>query len=188
MEKGKRELLLDAALSMFVENGFENSPTSKIAKRAGVAAGTLFHYFETKEKLINDLYINTKVSLATALKKDLAEANTIRKKIKLIWYNSVTWAIDNPAGNSFFSMYKYSSYITETTREEGFKMFKFVPEILVQGVEDEILKNLPLDLLADALFSLTFGSVRFVHEHQNQFSDINFRDKIFALVWDSLKR
>ena len=48
----KREKIFSTALNLFVEHGFHGTPTSKIAKEAGVANGTLFHHFNTKEDLI----------------------------------------------------------------------------------------------------------------------------------------
>ena len=52
----KREKILAAALNLFVEFGFHGTPTSKIAQKAGVANGTLFHYFATKEELVVALF------------------------------------------------------------------------------------------------------------------------------------
>jgi AcrR family transcriptional regulator len=40
----KQQEILSAALQLFVANGFHGTATSKIAKEAGVANGTLFHY------------------------------------------------------------------------------------------------------------------------------------------------
>jgi AcrR family transcriptional regulator len=59
----KREQILASALRLFVEFGFHGTPTSKIAKEAGVSNGTLFHYFATKEDLIKELYISIKNEL-----------------------------------------------------------------------------------------------------------------------------
>ena len=188
MELNKRELLLQAALKMFVENGFENSPTSKIAKNAGVATGTLFNYFETKTKLINELYLEVKNELAAALKKNLSEAVTVRQKIETIWFNCVTWAIERPDGNRFFAMYKTSSYILSSTREEGYKKFSFVLDILKEGIEKEILKDVPVILLNESMFGTIFGSVAFLTAHYEEFSNKEFRDKSFSILWDSLKR
>ena len=56
----KREAILKTALNLFTERGFHNTPTSLIAKEAGVATGTLFHYFKNKEILINELYLHIK--------------------------------------------------------------------------------------------------------------------------------
>ncbi|MCK5033837.1 MAG: helix-turn-helix transcriptional regulator, partial [Calditrichia bacterium] len=51
----KREAILKATLNLLVERGFHDTPTSLIAKEAGVATGTLFHHFKNKEELINAL-------------------------------------------------------------------------------------------------------------------------------------
>ena len=52
----KRQAILDAAFRVFVERGVAASPTSAISKAAGVAEGTLFTYFKTKEELMHELY------------------------------------------------------------------------------------------------------------------------------------
>ena len=56
----KRELLLEAATKLFVERGLHATPTSAITKEAGVSAGILFHYFKTKDDLIDELYVSLK--------------------------------------------------------------------------------------------------------------------------------
>jgi AcrR family transcriptional regulator len=49
-EKTKRAIL-QAALKLFAEKGFYRTTTKEIARQAGIAEGTLFNYFETKEDL-----------------------------------------------------------------------------------------------------------------------------------------
>jgi len=56
----KRTAILSASLTLFTERGFHGTPTSMIAREAGIATGTLFHYFKTKEELITALYLSVK--------------------------------------------------------------------------------------------------------------------------------
>ena len=51
-----REQLLDAALELFAEHGFEATTTKLIAQRAGVPNGLIYYYFGTKEKLLESLF------------------------------------------------------------------------------------------------------------------------------------
>ncbi|HEY4124317.1 MAG TPA: helix-turn-helix domain-containing protein, partial [Rhizomicrobium sp.] len=51
----KRERLLDAALELFELRGFDGVAVPEIAHMAGVATGTIYRYFETKEALVNAL-------------------------------------------------------------------------------------------------------------------------------------
>jgi AcrR family transcriptional regulator len=55
----KRSAILLAAVEEIARVGL-GAATAKIAKRAGVASGTLFLYFENKEELLNDLYVELK--------------------------------------------------------------------------------------------------------------------------------
>ncbi|MCA9956904.1 MAG: helix-turn-helix transcriptional regulator, partial [Anaerolineales bacterium] len=48
--------LIEASIDLFAQEGFWNTPTSRIAKHAGVGTGTLFNYFESKDGLIDAVY------------------------------------------------------------------------------------------------------------------------------------
>jgi AcrR family transcriptional regulator len=50
-----RQRIIDAARQLFVANGFEASTTRDIADAAGIASGTLFNYFATKEDILASL-------------------------------------------------------------------------------------------------------------------------------------
>lgn len=51
----RRLVILDAALSVFAERGFEAARLDDVAARAGVAKGTLYLYFDDKEKLFEEV-------------------------------------------------------------------------------------------------------------------------------------
>src|SRR4051812_41682411 len=46
-----REKILQAALGLFSKQGFEKTTTKQVSTKAGIAEGTLFNYFQTKEDL-----------------------------------------------------------------------------------------------------------------------------------------
>src|SRR5271168_610711 len=50
-KENTRRAILRAALQLFAEKGFYRTTTKAISKKAGIAEGTLFNYFETKEDL-----------------------------------------------------------------------------------------------------------------------------------------
>lgn len=54
-KEAKRWQIIQAALDMFVERGYYGTKTSQISKRAGISEGLLFHYFPTKESLLEEL-------------------------------------------------------------------------------------------------------------------------------------
>src|ERR1700761_3708411 len=61
----KRDAILDAMLDIVVERGFHDAPMSLVAQRAGASAGVIYHYFPSKEAIIQALYDRIR-----ALKRD----------------------------------------------------------------------------------------------------------------------
>src|SRR5437660_1112784 len=53
---GKRERILDAAVRVFAAEGFYNAKVSRIADVAGVADGTIYLYFKSKDDLLISLF------------------------------------------------------------------------------------------------------------------------------------
>src|SRR5579864_320739 len=62
----KRNAILAAAAQVIAEQGI-GAPTARIARLAGVAEGTLFTYFDTKDELLNQLYLEIKAELREAM-------------------------------------------------------------------------------------------------------------------------
>lgn len=54
-QEARREQILDAAAKCFVEQGFHGASMSKVAKQAGMSVGHIYHYFESKDAIINAL-------------------------------------------------------------------------------------------------------------------------------------
>jgi AcrR family transcriptional regulator len=52
----KRRAILDAAIRVFARQGFHNARVSDIAAEAGVAYGLVYHYFDSKDQMLNELF------------------------------------------------------------------------------------------------------------------------------------
>ena len=54
----KRQLILDAAIRVFAERGFNQARVSDIADEAGVAYGLMYHYFGSKDEVLDTLFLD----------------------------------------------------------------------------------------------------------------------------------
>jgi len=97
----KKERIYKAALKLFIRMGFDRTPTGLISREAGVATGTLFHYFRTKEELINSLYLRCKDFMLGAMTKGIDAEKTYRGKLHRVYLNTLEWGRSIPT--SFFS-------------------------------------------------------------------------------------
>lgn len=81
----KKQALLEAATQAIAQSGIAAS-TAVIARNAGVAEGTLFRYFATKDELINTLYLHLKQDLCQSMIMELDRSITDAKMMtRFIW-------------------------------------------------------------------------------------------------------
>ncbi len=148
----KRTAILNNALDLLVENGFHNTPMSSISKEAGVSAGIIYHYFDSKEALILELYREIKTKFIALLfageppKLESIEAMT------QVWLNAYHFYVSHPKETLFLEQFENSPYAKLPVHEFEDTLKPIMEWIEVQMNRGEIL-NLPFDVLND----LTFG-------------------------------
>ncbi len=126
MKKGKtisrRELILRAARETFKEKGFHAAATAEIARRAGVAEGTIFKHFGTKKELLFALLEPFK---AFEMGEFLCGAASEQDEEKLRRYleNHLSFVQEN------FTLFKILLYESQ-----------FYPELREQFIEKVVLK------------------------------------------------
>jgi AcrR family transcriptional regulator len=153
----KREAILKTALRLFTERGFYGTPTSLISREAGVATGTLFFYFATKEELIDTLYRQVKAAAAAALKNGVDREPDVEMKIKRVGANALDWAISHPDEFRFMEQFAHSPFVSTTAHEEGMSHFAFLAELMDEGIRTGALRECDTWLLCSVLASSFSG-------------------------------
>lgn len=142
----KENRILNAALTLFVEKGIEQTSTAQIAKEAGIATGTLFTYFKTKEDLIDAVYSrsmsNVVETALLGLKEDLSPFDFIKELSK----SYITWVQENKEEFYYIDLYNSSVYKKYYNINSFFESSHF-NEMLRRGKEEGIFKDLPLDFI-----------------------------------------
>src|SRR5260370_38987724 len=68
----KPQQIIDAAVRVFARYGFYNSRVSDIAREAGIASGTIYLYFKTKDEILVTLFREKMAGFVSALRKEIA--------------------------------------------------------------------------------------------------------------------
>ena len=63
----KRAAILETTLDLLSERGFHDTPMSMIARQSGVSTGIIYHYFDGKDELMDELYKEIKRNFGLAL-------------------------------------------------------------------------------------------------------------------------
>jgi TetR/AcrR family fatty acid metabolism transcriptional regulator len=77
----KRRMILDAAVRVFARQGFHTCRVSDIADEAGVAYGLVYHYFDSKDQILDTLFLERWDILLRAIQQVDAEASSAREKL-----------------------------------------------------------------------------------------------------------
>jgi len=78
----KRRTILDAAIRVFARQGFHSARVSDIASEAGVAYGLVYHYFDSKEQMLNELFTERWSLLLEAIRQADTELDSPRAKLE----------------------------------------------------------------------------------------------------------
>jgi len=79
-----RERIVDAALTLFREKGFDETTMRDIAADAGVATGAAYYYFRSKEELVMAFYTRTAEEARTLLPPAIERSKDLRKRLRAV--------------------------------------------------------------------------------------------------------
>jgi AcrR family transcriptional regulator len=79
-----RQRVLEAALALFAERGFEATTMRDVASRAGLATGAAYYYFASKEELILEFYRESAIQSEAATREALAAAGDLKSRIAAV--------------------------------------------------------------------------------------------------------
>src|SRR5438067_11906458 len=80
----KREAILRAAIRVFAHNGYFNSKVADIAREAGVADGTVYLYFKSKEEILHSIFDRSMDEAIAEGRKQLESVVDPRERLRKI--------------------------------------------------------------------------------------------------------
>jgi TetR/AcrR family transcriptional regulator, repressor of fatR-cypB operon len=156
----RRDAILDAALHCFVERGFHGTAMPDIAKKTGIAAGTIYHYFASKEELVNALFRKWKAEIARRVFTAFPQGAPAREQFSVMWREMIAFALAHPAAFAFLELHNHTSYLDaeSVAADRGLKIF--AAAIVQQAQKDGIIKPLDAALLMELVFGAFIGVMR----------------------------
>lgn len=157
----KKQLIINTATQLFVELGFHGTATSKIAEQAGVANGTLFNYFKTKDELIVTLYFTILAEMDDYIIERMTSQSISKESFQSLFFVTLFWSLDNRIQHQYVQQFNYSPYFqqvgTAPLNLEEHPLF-----ILIQnGIDIVLLKPMP----ASFIFSLWTAQINGLYNY-----------------------
>lgn len=143
----KRTAILQATLTLISQHGFHGTPMSKIAEQAGVGAGTIYRYFENKETLINELFLELKRDFSTAMMEGLSSDESTEQVFRKVWLNTFQYCIQNPTEMVFLEQYHNSPFQTAEIEAETMVYLEPIIKVFEIAISAGEIKNIPFEML-----------------------------------------
>ena len=183
-QKEKIQHILDAAVVCFAKKGFHSTTTAEICREAGMSPGHVFHYFASKQEIIEAIAENDRVIFADIFAENVNEAKVVDSIVAII-----------RAVVKYITVYHVSARLcieinAEATRNpEIMKIFlenekwnkKALTDLITIGLQNgEISQDLQPAIITDWLFILTNGILCYSVTDQSFDWEIhtNFLEKI----------
>ena len=182
----KRQQILAAAEKLMAEVGFQGLSMQKLAKEAGVAAGTIYRYFDDKDHLIDDVRVLVTQRVADAVQEGVNDSDPIKQRYRTMWLN-----IWNLAGTNLAAIKNRVQYdslpITNSLnfRELERKMFAQVELLFNEGKEQGLFKPLDNEVLSGLSLA---ASVSLARKHSLGFYQLDEAalEAAIEASWDAI--
>lgn len=156
-EKSSKEKIIEAALRIFIKEGYEDTTVRMILEESGTVAGSFYHYFDSKEELFEAVMESFLIQHVSQI-AEIARNNetTLRERIETILIitakNALCYQKDLNGGRMHWTM-EYSLH--KKTMQAILPEFKYM---LTEAILDHTIEN-PLNLDEETLAAVVLNGI-----------------------------
>lgn len=182
----KRNALIKATIELVNNNGFHATPMSKIAKMANVSPATIYLYFENKQDLVNQTYIDVKAQY-TRYAFETFDANMpVEAGFELIWKRIADFKLKECENAMFLAQCDNTPIIDEPSRQEGIKHLQPLLDLWKRGKTEGLIKPIS-DFLLYA-YSINPLSFLMIVQKRGDFQlNKTHLEEAYQSAWSSIK-
>jgi AcrR family transcriptional regulator len=181
----KKEIIEQAALKVFVTRGLYDAPMAYIAKEADVPVGSIYTYFESKEALINTLFLKFKQAMGQFIFSPVPPDLSIYAELKLYWMRAMQYGLDHPEGFFFAEQFSNSPMVQPVSRETVRANFEKVYRLLDLGIQNGTFKAMDPDLLHHLIYTNITSMIKYLSLAKLEL-DTELEDHLFQCCWDGI--
>lgn len=183
---GRREDVLGAALELFAERGFYGTAIPDIAAKAGIAAGTIYRHFASKEALVNELYRRSKLALGAALLGGVPTDADLRAQFHHLWWALVRFEREQPLAFAFLELHHHGSYLDTESKSLELRVLMPIAAVIERGRAAGVLKRLPAHALIVTVWGAFVGMIKAARLGYYTLTDY-LCTQVEETCWDAIK-
>ena len=175
-----------ATFTLVEQTGLSGLTMAAIAREAGLATGTLYVYFKSKEELLVALYERAKTETAASLMQGDDPGAPFRTRFQRMWMNWLEHRLNAYAQVVFLEQYYNSPWFTEESRNLSARLFKGWVDLIETAKAQQILKDVPTPMLLNTLGGSVRETANMLRSGALARTDEHLA-MAFGLCWDGIK-
>ena len=179
-----KDKIYQSALDLFSSQGIQATSTAQISKKAGVASGTLFVHFKSKQELIDTIYISIKKNAFSDLNNNMPNDSSVELQIKNGSRKIIEYFLNNYNEFIFLGLVDNDPMVSEDARAIGFKNFEKSMNNMKQLFKEGYFREIDFDLLMQISWSTTetiIKNLKLRNLTKPSESELN-------VIWDIMKK
>ena len=191
-QKNKKIKILDSALSVFVENGYQDTTIADIVSKSGLSKGAIYHYYGSKKELFISLIDHWEVfsfpDFYSKNNKDESASSTLKRFTEVVY--DVFYKNSNVflAEIEFWSLANKDNEIKKRSKVLYDKILKLFELVLNKGIRNGEFKKLDTKIVSIELLSVFQGINWFCLFNEDKALAKEYLKKSIDVILDGIKK
>lgn len=156
----KREKIGAAMQQLVVEYGYNGASMSLLAKGAGVSTGIIYHYFTSKDAIIESVFTECKQRMGAALTRASGPGKHYKEQFCMYWQGLFHFFTKHAKDFRFIEYCDNSPYISVELRKKNRIYFKPVIDFMEDGITLGIIRDLNREFLLTFIYAGVAAAAR----------------------------
>ena len=182
----KLQSIARATFTLVEQTGLSGLTMAAIAREAGLATGTLYVYFKSKEELMVALYERAKTETTASMMHGDDPTAPFRARFQRMWTNWLEHRLHSYAKVVFLEQYYNSPWFTEESRNLSARLIKDWIDLIEKARAQQILKDVPTPMLINAFAGSVRETANMLRSGTLARTDAHLA-MAFGLCWDGIK-
>lgn len=184
-----QKAVLETTLRLINEKELQATSMSLISKESGISTGSIYHYFDSKEAIINELYKGIVKFHGEVVLKDFYTNESIEARFRKTWENFIRFGIKYPKGSQFIEQYSFSPYIDDEVKQEAYDGSWCGPfaKLYAEAVKEKLF----IELEPKLMVQMNYGSMVYLLKAYFQ-NNLDLTDDVIQTViyscWNAVSK
>ena len=187
LDPQKYDRIREAAIRLFYRQSIEKTTIDQIAKESGVAKGTVYLYFPSREKLIEEVFWYCHKRAADTGDYGLELLPTACDKLKRRVENLIRWERDHPEESYIQSLYYTAHPFSNDGKTSLVLHYNSQRRIIEEGIRQGEFKPLPLSMLGELINSSAAGVITYMARYPELMADRTLLDTALESILSGLR-